>query len=305
MTYISLLSFLFGTKHSVCPFCLKIGTLNKKSSFCSSCHHPLPPKFFKIPLRLILIKGAMDIPHYESFLQRSILQGNLKDQGIDLFPLPTPYSKIYALCSLKNGQWKLLSHICFCETESLLPHVSAILYFLTSDPTQNSSLLLENLIMETSKIYSGIKRFFNPPLFILNLIPLEDILLNVPQFFSKIIETSVLSSSSFKDYVRSTMALWHGRRLLEILEDVFPSIFYTSFTLSSHTLSSSYLGLSSFLWILEKWNFLKKRKSGSFLSITFLQKWFSFKESSPKKSAAKISPILEFTPQQKDSIDAR
>ena len=257
-------------------------------------------------MRLILISGDMDTTRYESVLQRALLQGNLKDQGIDFFQLPAPFTKIYAVCSLKSGRWKTLYHICFCETETLLPHVSAILYFLNSSTRENTSFHLENLIMQTSKTHSGIRRFFKTPLFVLNLLPLEDMLLNVPLFFSKIIETSHLPTSSFfAGYVRSTLALWYGKRLLDILEDVFPTIFYTSFSLSAHSLTPSHLKLAPFFWILKKWGILKDPKETSFLSLTLLEKWSSFKKSNVKTATPKLSPILEFTPQKKDVLDAR
>lgn len=309
MAYHSLFSFfpfLFGLRHRFCPLCFKTVVFKKQSSPCPSCHQVLPPEFFNVPIRLILIRGNMDTTSYETTLQRALLQGNLKDQGIDFFPLPPPYERIYALCSLKKGRWKTLSHICFCEKEILLSNASAILYFLNSNTEQNTSLHLENLIMEVSKTYTGIRRFFRSPLFILNLMPFEDILLNVPTFFSKIIETSHLPSSSFfSGYVRSTLALWYGRRLLEILEEVFPSIFYTSFSLSSHTLTSSNLKLLPFFWLLKKWGLLKSPKNTSLLSLIFLEKWSSFKKPNPKITVSKISPILEFSPPKKETFDAR
>lgn len=282
-------------KHlSFCPFCLTPQILTVKSATCFSCSKTLPTPFFKIPLQLISFYGPPSEISYESILLRIFSSGSLVEKKLDLRLFSEKNSFLYTLFSLKKRGPKPLCYIRFTKDQNLTlaPFTSAFFYTLRD---QNDSLShFENLTETLLKNSSSFNPFLKRPLFILNLSPLEEILLNVPEFLVGILEKNYLSPvSAFSNYIRSTIALWFGRRFLKLLENLFPKIFYTSFRTSKENLTPSSLIEAPFLWILQNWGYCPPPKKRVFLKTFFLQKIPSLKKSLPPAIKFKAPPTFK------------
>ncbi|MBS0185729.1 MAG: hypothetical protein JSS34_05240 [Proteobacteria bacterium] len=262
----------------------------------------IPQSFFILPFQLISFydpsqnnSDSSFKEAYETTLLKIFLQGNLKESGLDLCPYAEKYPSLYILSKLKKNTLKPLCYIKFVTNPSskLTSISSAFFYMLTE---QNSSLShLEAFSYSTLKNFSSFNPFFKRPPLVLNLYPLEGILLNIPESLVNIFEQNSPSSLSiFSSYIRSTTGLWFGRRLLTLLEDVFPKIFYTSFNFSQETLLSSRLISEAFLWILQEWGYLSFPLKTSFLRRFLTENFrFSKKSSSPLKIKSKSFPTFE------------
>ncbi len=279
---------------SFCPFCVTPQILTPKRAFCTSCSKTLSDSFFKIPIRLISFQGLSSENTYEFFLLKAFSQGKLRENNLDLVLFSEHQPSLYILSSLTRNTLKPLCYIRFITDPNLtlLSSTSVFFYTLTD---QNSSLSqFENLAYKTLKNFPSLNPFRRRPLFLLNLSPLEEILLNVPSFLSNIFEKNSLSTFSvFSTYIRSTTALWFGRRFLMLLEDIFPKVFYTSFNVSKETLPPSSLIEAPFLWILQEWGYLPRQKKPSFLKGLFFKTGASLKKPpAPLPIKSKSPPIF-------------
>ncbi len=277
-----------------CPFCLIPQVLDVNSA-CSSCKEIPRESFFNLPFRLVSFYGDNSENNsetaYESTLLKIFSQGDLKEKGLDLTLFSPHHPSLYVLSSLKKKSLKPLCYIRFARDPSLTlaPVSSAFFYTLREhNPSLSQFETFAYTILQNSTSFHF---FSKPPPLVLNLSPLEEILLNVPDFLKPPLEKNTPSSSSFfSKYVRSTTALWFGRRFLTLLEEVFPNVFYTSFSFSKNTDLPSALIKDPFLWILQEWGYLSFSTKPSFLKRFFFEKRISLKKLSPPARAKSKSP---------------
>ena len=300
-TFFRLLKKIQKKSLSFCPFCLTPQIIERKET-CPSCKEMIPDSFFRVPFHLISFydpsqnnSESFYKEAYETALLKIFLQGELKESDLDLTVYTQKYSSLYVLSKLKKNTLKPLCYIKFLANPSsrLFAASSAFFYMLTEQSSSVSQL--EAFSYRALENFSSFNPFFKRPPLVLNLFPLEEILLNTPDFLVKVFEQNHTTSlSTFPIYIRSTTALWFGRRLLTLLEDVFPKIFYTSFNFSQETHLSSRLISDPFLWILQQWGYFS-----SPLKISFLRRFlderinFSRKASPPKKIKSKSTPTFE------------
>lgn len=281
---------------SFCPFCLSSASLTLKNPSCPNCAQHIPETFFEIPLKLITFHGFDKKDFYELFLQKSLCQGHLMEKHLDLTPLSF-HEHLYLLSSLKRKNAPLC-HIRFLKEESLdlSPFTCVFFYRLQREESLEKISHFQEFLDKAQEKFSRFSLWRKKPLFILNLTPLEDILLNIPDFFSHIATQENPSHFSFfSAYVRSTFALWYGKRLLDLLEKTFPSLWYTSFPLSQDMSVSPSLKRAPFDWILEKWGYLPSQIKPFFFVYSLFNKISSSKKtSSSLQQHSKLPPTLKY-----------
>ncbi|HQS85029.1 MAG TPA: hypothetical protein PLY23_09090 [Alphaproteobacteria bacterium] len=279
---------------SFCPFCL-IPQVLEVNSACSSCKEIPRESFFNLPFRLVSFYG--DNPEnnsetaYENALLKIFSQGDLKEKGLDLTLFSPHYPSLYVLSSLKKKSLKPLCYIRFTRDPSLtLVTVSSAFFYTLRE--QNPSLTqFETFAYKVLQNSTSFNFFSKQPPLVLNLSPLEEILLNVPDFLKSILEKNTHANSAFfSKYIRSTTALWFGRRFLTLLEEVFPNVFYTSFSFSKNADLPSALIKDPFLWILQEWGYLLLSKKPSFLKRFSFEKRTFLKKTSPHSHVKSKSP---------------
>lgn len=266
------LKVFFKQRPTLCPFCLAPFPFKKEVSSCNSCEVRIPASFLRLPFHLISFQGKTQKHSFETFLIRAFEQGDLKEKHLDLSHVSPSHPELYVLSFCRRERVRPLCYIRFVHNipEKLFPSTSV--FFYTLEASQPSSSDFEVFLHKTIEIFSKKNRFFQrKPLFILNVIPFEEVLLNMPSFLFSTLKKDLLSSPCvFSSYVRSIAGLWFGRRLLSFLEETFPKKIYTSFNDSQEGLCT--LMAAPFFWILQTWGYLSPPQKPSFLRPFLWQK---------------------------------
>ena len=231
MTYgLSFFKYFQKSSFIRCPFCLTEHALKKGGTSCSACHEKIPSSFLKIPLRLIATYGIDEESSYDHVLLKDLDQGALKEKGLDLIRVSSHHPHLYLLSISTPKKLKSLCYIRFVRLTTLnVPSFTGALFLKLKDralhpSSQELEHFFDTLERHTKRSFFHLLR--KPPLCILNVQPVEDIVMSLPAFFSNLFEKKkMIDPSFFSAYVRSTVALWYGRRFLMRLENIFPSLF--------------------------------------------------------------------------------